>query len=110
MIPFLGCLAVGETELTVQAFNQTGWGRQQWNVNAWGVEGEFANVDVTGIAMTAAVAAPQNTSPSALRPPFSLMFKAFGLVASGSCARVGLGVASCARGSNAQELAARIAQ
>ena len=40
---------------TVDAFNQTGWGRQGWNVNAWGVEGQFANVDVTGIAMTAAV-------------------------------------------------------
>ena len=40
---------------TIDAFNQTGWGRQGWNVNAWGVEGQFANVDVTGIAMTAAV-------------------------------------------------------
>jgi hypothetical protein len=39
---------------TLEAFNQTGWGRQGWNVNAWGVEGQFANVDVTGIAMTAA--------------------------------------------------------
>ena len=39
---------------TLDAFNQTGWGRQGWNVNAWGVEGQFANVDVTGIAMTAA--------------------------------------------------------
>ena len=39
---------------TVDAYNQTGWGRQQWNVNAWGVEGQYANVDVTGIAMTAA--------------------------------------------------------
>ena len=39
---------------TLDAFNQTGWGRQQWNVNAWGVEGQFAFVDVTGIAMTAA--------------------------------------------------------
>jgi len=38
---------------TIDAFNQTGWGRQGWNVNAWGVEGQFANVDVTGIAMTA---------------------------------------------------------
>jgi hypothetical protein len=38
---------------TVDAYNQTGWGRQQWNVNAWGVEGQYANVDVTGIAMTA---------------------------------------------------------
>ena len=39
---------------TIDAFNQTGWGRQGWNVNAWGVEGQFANVDVTGIAMAAA--------------------------------------------------------
>ena len=39
---------------TIDAFNQTGWGRQGWNVNAWGVEGQFATVDVTGIAMTAA--------------------------------------------------------
>ena len=39
---------------TVDAFNQTGWGRQGWNVNAWGVEGQFANVTLTGIAMTAA--------------------------------------------------------
>jgi len=38
---------------TIDAFNQQGWGRQQWNVNAWGVEGQYANVDVTGIAMTA---------------------------------------------------------
>jgi len=44
---------------TIDAFNQTGWGRQGWNVNAWGVEGQFANVDVTGIAMTAAISAPQ---------------------------------------------------
>ena len=39
---------------TLDAFNQTGWGRQQWNVNAWGVEGQFATAVVTGIAMTAA--------------------------------------------------------
>ena len=39
---------------TIDAFNQTGWGRQGWNVTAWGVEGQFANVSVTGIAMTAA--------------------------------------------------------
>ena len=31
------------------AFNLEGWGRQQWNVNAWGVEGQFANVLVTGV-------------------------------------------------------------
>ena len=40
---------------TVDAFNQTGWGRQGWNVNAWGVEGQYANVTLTGIAMTAAL-------------------------------------------------------
>jgi len=40
---------------TIDAFNQTGWGRQGWNVNAWGVEGQFANVTLTGIAMTAAI-------------------------------------------------------
>tara|TARA_Y100000022_G_scaffold20564_1_gene15687 strand:- start:217 stop:1182 length:966 start_codon:yes stop_codon:yes gene_type:complete len=39
---------------SVQAYNQTGWGRQEWSENGWGVEGEFANVDVTGLSMTAA--------------------------------------------------------
>ena len=39
---------------TVQAYNQTGWGRQEWSENAWGVEGQFATAIVTGIAMTAA--------------------------------------------------------
>ena len=38
---------------TIDAFNQTGWGRQGWNVNAWGVEGQFATAIPTGIAMTA---------------------------------------------------------
>ena len=38
---------------TIDAFNQTGWGRQQWNVNAWGVEGQFATATPTGISMTA---------------------------------------------------------
>ena len=44
---------------TVDAFNSTGWGRQGWSINGWGIEGAFANVDVTGIAMTAAISAPQ---------------------------------------------------
>ena len=39
---------------TVDAYNQTGWGRQQWNVNAWGVEGQYATAILTGISMTAA--------------------------------------------------------
>jgi hypothetical protein len=51
---------------TIDAFNQTGWGRQGWNVNAWGVEGQFANVDVTGIAMTAAITTPNINGDSVL--------------------------------------------
>ena len=43
---------------TIDAFNQTGWGRQGWNVNAWGVEGQFATATPTGIAMTAAITTP----------------------------------------------------
>jgi hypothetical protein len=39
---------------TLDAFNQQGWGRQQWNVNAWGVEGQYATAILTGISMTAA--------------------------------------------------------
>ena len=39
---------------TIDAYNQTGWGRQQWNVNAWGVEGQYATAILTGISMTAA--------------------------------------------------------
>ena len=50
---------------TVDAYNQTGWGRQQWNVNAWGVEGQYANVDVTGIAMTSALGTPSEISGDA---------------------------------------------
>ena len=46
---------------------------------------------------------PQDTSPSALHPSISLIIKAFALVASGSCARVGLGVGSCARSLPAAE-------
>ena len=38
---------------TPQSFNVEGWGRQQWNVNAWGVEGQFATATPTGISMTA---------------------------------------------------------
>eukprot|EP01052_Picozoa_sp_SAG31_P028764 SAG31_NODE_2801_length_5073_cov_12.272618_6_plen_103_part_00 len=52
---------------------------------------------------------PPNYSSSGLHSPLALVLKAFGLVASGSCARVCLGVGCCARG-RAQEVAARIAQ
>ena len=50
---------------TIEAFNQTGWGRQFWGSNAWGVEGQYANVDVSGIAMTAAVGTPTEISGGA---------------------------------------------
>lgn len=40
---------------SVQAYNQTGWSRQECGENGWGVEGQYANVDVTGIAMTTSV-------------------------------------------------------
>lgn len=40
---------------TIDAYNQTGWSRQQWNVNAWGVEGQYATATLTGIAMNANV-------------------------------------------------------
>jgi len=40
---------------TVDAFNTQGWGRLGWGDNSWGVEGVYAFVDVTGIAMTAAL-------------------------------------------------------
>ena len=47
---------------TVEAYNETGWGRQFWGSNAWGVEGTWANVDVSGIAMTTAVGTPTEIS------------------------------------------------
>ena len=50
---------------TIEAFNQTGWGRQFWGSNAWGVEGQYANVDVSGIAMTTAVGTPTEISGGA---------------------------------------------
>ena len=49
----------------VEAYNQTGWGRQFWGSNAWGVEGQYANVDVSGIAMTAALGTSTEISAGA---------------------------------------------
>ena len=51
---------------TIDAFNQTGWGRLGWNVNAWGVEGQFATATPTGIAMTAAITTPNINGDSIL--------------------------------------------
>ena len=51
---------------SLDAFNQTGWGRQGWNVNAWGVEGQYATATPTGIAMTAAEGTLASTGTATL--------------------------------------------
>ena len=43
---------------TVEAFNLTGWGRLGWSINDWGDAGSSIQVDVSGIAMTAALGSP----------------------------------------------------
>jgi hypothetical protein len=43
---------------TVEAFNNEGWGRLQWGINDWGDAGSSAQVDVSGIALTAALGSP----------------------------------------------------
>ena len=43
---------------TVEAFNLAGWGRLGWNVNDWGDAGSSVQVDVSGIAMSAALGSP----------------------------------------------------
>jgi len=43
---------------TVEAFNNEGWGRLGWSINDWGDAGSSAQVDVSGIAMTAALGTP----------------------------------------------------
>ena len=53
---------------TLDAFNQTGWGRQGWNVNAWGVEGQFASGNVNGIAMSANVGTLAATGDGSVVP------------------------------------------
>jgi hypothetical protein len=51
---------------TIDAYNQTGWSRQQWNVNAWGVEGQYATATPTGIAMNANIETPTITGTANL--------------------------------------------
>jgi hypothetical protein len=53
---------------TLDAFNQTGWGRQGWNVNAWGVEGQFASGNVNGIAMSANIGTLAATGDGSVVP------------------------------------------
>lgn len=43
---------------TVEAFNNEGWGRLGWSINDWGDAGSSVQVDVTGIALTAALGTP----------------------------------------------------
>ena len=50
---------------TVEAFNNEGWGRLQWGINDWGDAGSSVQVDVSGIAMTAALGSPQEVTGDA---------------------------------------------
>ena len=43
---------------TVEAFNNEGWGRLGWSINDWGDAGSSVQVDISGIAMTAALGTP----------------------------------------------------
>jgi len=50
---------------TVDAFNNEGWGRLQWGINNWGDPNESAQVDISGIAMTAALGSPTEVTGDA---------------------------------------------
>ena len=50
---------------TVEAFNLAGWGRLQWGINDWGDAGSSVQVDVSGIAMTAALGSPTEVTGDA---------------------------------------------
>ena len=50
---------------TVEAFNNQGWGRLQWGINDWGDAGSSVQVDISGIAMTAALGSPTEVTGSA---------------------------------------------
>jgi hypothetical protein len=50
---------------SVSAYNETGWGRQHWGDNAWGVEGTWVTALVSGQAMTAALGTPSELSGDA---------------------------------------------
>ncbi len=50
---------------TVEAFNNEGWGRLQWGINNWGDPNESAQVDISGIAMTAALGSPTEVTGDA---------------------------------------------
>ena len=50
---------------TVEAFNLAGWGRLQWGINNWGDPNESVQVDISGIAMTAALGSPTEVTGDA---------------------------------------------
>ena len=50
---------------TVDAFNNEGWGRLQWGINNWGDPNESVQVDISGIAMTAALGSPTEVTGDA---------------------------------------------
>ena len=50
---------------TVEAFNLEGWGRLGWSINDWGDAGSSVQVDVSGIAMTAALGSPTEVTGDA---------------------------------------------
>ena len=50
---------------TVEAFNLDGWGRLGWSINDWGDAGSSVQVDVSGIAMTAALGSPTEVTGDA---------------------------------------------
>ena len=50
---------------SVEAFNEQGWGRLGWGDNDWGEAGSSVPATPTGIAMTAAIAAPQSVTGDA---------------------------------------------
>ena len=50
---------------TVEAFNLAGWGRLGWGDNDWGEPGSSVQVDVSGIAMTAALGSPTEVTGDA---------------------------------------------
>ena len=50
---------------TVEAFNLAGWGRLGWGDNDWGDAGSSVQVDVSGIAMTAALGSPTEVTGDA---------------------------------------------
>ena len=50
---------------TVEAFNNEGWGRLGWGIFDWGGPGSSVQVDVSGIAMTAALGSPTEVTGDA---------------------------------------------